>query len=590
MIPVGTNLERRKFPKATLALIGVNLFVFIVEMLLPPDLLGWTIQHLGFGPATRNPVSLVTSLFLHGDIYHVAFNMLFLWVFGGPVEERIGSKNFLIFYFGAGFVAGVLSVVMEMIARPGSTVPGIGASGAISGIMALFLYRCFYAKLKLVITPLLLPHQVNVPVVPLVLLWFFQDVVMGIFSLSVPTGVGRWAHVGGFAFGIGIGRFKRYGHEGQVEQLRSRIMQDLSKGGGWKSAEKDLLNLLKKTPDDPEVHHDLARLYAERGETAAAERHYAAAAQRYFSARNPAGAYVVIEHADVLSKPMQPQYLLKAAEALVKEHEYEDAHAALVPIVILQNPAGQIVERAMALFVKLSRHLDRPAETEQALQIFGRCYPESRYQGELKAAVAKKPGEVFPPAPAKAEQMSAPSEERSAEVREANWLGFIETFERTFADPVFWLLLLFLNIAGPFFLPGLYFSRLSPLYIFVGAFGMTIVHRMGSISELMSFMDRPLEKQARQEVELRQCYEDAMTAERREQYPAAASLYEKLLTQEPANIHARLSLARIYHKRLNNAVSARRHYLALAKHAPEEHPFHYEAREALKELSAGRTD
>ncbi len=290
MIPVGTNLERKKFPIATLGLIGTNIFIFVIEMLLPHDVVGWTFQHLGFGPATRNPISLVTSLFLHGDIYHVAFNMLFLWVFGGPVEERIGSRDFLTFYFGAGFVAGILSVVMEMIARPDSTVPGIGASGAISGIMALFLYRCFYAKLKLVITPLFLPHQVNVPVFPLVLLWFFQDVAMGIFSLSVPTGVGHWAHVGGFAFGIGIGRFKRYGHEGQVEQLRSRILQHLSNGGGWKAAEKDLLKLLKKAPDDPEVHHDLARLYAERGETAAAERHDAAAVQRYFSSRNPTAA------------------------------------------------------------------------------------------------------------------------------------------------------------------------------------------------------------------------------------------------------------------------------------------------------------
>ena len=119
---------------------------------------------------------------------------------------------------------------------------------------------------------------------------------------------------------------------------------------------------------------------------------------------------------------------------------------------------------------------------------------------------------------------------------------------------------------------------------------MTVVHRMGSISELLSFMDRPIEEQARQEVELKRCYDDAMVAERREQYPAAASLCEKLLVQEPANIHARFNLARLYHRRLNNAVSARRHYLALAKHAPENHPFHYEAREALKELFAGGSD
>lgn len=178
MIPIGTDLERKKFPAATLAIIGVNVFIFICELLMPEESLIWTFKHLSFGPDTRNPFSPFVSMFLHGNIYHIAFNMLFLWIFGSPIEERIGSRLFLIYYFGAGFAAGVVNVIMEVIARPTSTIGAIGASGAISGIMALFLYRCFFSKVKLVINPILLPRQINIPVIPLVLLWIFQDLIL----------------------------------------------------------------------------------------------------------------------------------------------------------------------------------------------------------------------------------------------------------------------------------------------------------------------------------------------------------------------------------------------------------------------------
>lgn len=446
MIPIGTNLERRKLSVATLGLIGANILVFALELLLPEDTLKRTFTQFGFGPATRNPLAPFTALFLHGDLYHIAFNMLFLWIFGGPVEERIGSRELLKYYFGAGLFAGILSTGMELIARPGSSAPGIGASGAISGVMAIFLYRCFYAKMKMVIAPLLLPKQVNVPVVPLVLFWFFQDVVMGIFSLSVPTGIGHRAHVGGFAFGIAVGRIKRYGHEGQVEQLRARVHQKLAEGGGWKTAEKDLLKLLEKSPDDPEVHQDLARLYAQQGQAGLAERHYTTAVQRLFLRQPLDAAYIVIEHHDALTRPMQPPYLFKAAEALVKDMAYEDAHKVLLPLAGAANPAGQIAEKALALFIRLSRHLDRDDDAVRASRLFQAHFPSSRFRPEIDAVLSKKPGTLFPSPPAETNKQPAPAEGRSAAAKEADRLGAIDVVERVFADPAFWLILLALNL------------------------------------------------------------------------------------------------------------------------------------------------
>jgi membrane associated rhomboid family serine protease/Tfp pilus assembly protein PilF len=590
MIPIGTDLERRKLPKATLGLILVNFIVFGVELALPDDALLWTVQHFGFGPGNWNPLAPFTSLFLHGDIYHIAFNMLFLWIFGSPVEERIGSKAFLLFYFGGGLASGVLGTVMEWVARPDSTVPGIGASGAISTIMALFLYRCFYARLKMVISPILLPRQVSIPVIPLVLLWFFQNVLMGFVSLHVQTGVGHWAHVGGFVFGIAIGRWKRYGHEGQVEQLRARVLKKLE-DGGWEAAEKDLLKLLRKAPDDPEVNHDLARLYAEKKDIGAAERHFTVAAQRFFPTQPLTAAYVALEHETALRKPMQIQYLVKAADALIKACHYEDACAVLSPIAAQPAPSGALAERGLTLFIKLAVHLNRREEAQAAARLFGANFPKSRYLEELKKGM--KPGSVFPPAPAGMAAQPAPGvpgEEgagpRSEEEKEADRLGWIGVFERVFADPAFWLILLALNIFTPFLLPRLYFSGLSPVYLFVLAFGMTVVHRMGSITEMLSLTSGPSEKDARREVELTLWYDRAVRADRGGNYADAVALYERVLAREKANIQARFNLARIYHHKLADAVKARLHYRALAEHTPEEHPFHSEAKEALKALVA----
>ncbi len=580
MIPVGTNLQRNKLPIATLIIIGVNVLFFVVELLLPDEVLIWVIQNFGFGPATRNPLALVTHMFLHGDIYHIAFNMLFLWVFGGPVEERTGTKNFLMYYFGAGLSAGILNVIMEILARPDSTTPGIGASGAISGVMALFLYRCFYSKLKLVISPILLPRQVNIPVIPLVLFWFFQDLVMGIFSLSSPTGVAHWAHIGGFAFGIVIGRIKRYGHEGQIEQLRGKILKKLEDGGGWKAAEKDLLKLLDIAPEDAEVHHDLARLYADSGQPKLAEKHYQSAAQKYFATEPLNAAYTVLEHMNTLSKPMAIQYHLKAADILSGLNELEDAYKALLPISNQINSKSPIMEKGLVSFIKLCQHLNKKEEAYEGIRIFTENFPNSRYRDEVREAMNLKPGEVF------TQVKSKPATLSSREEKDADRLGKIEFFERFFADPVFWSILLFVNIATPVLFPGIYSSRLSPVYLFLISFIMTIVHRMGSISDLWFHISGPSEKKARHEINIKRTFDEAVLSEKKAQFSQAAELYEHVLKTDTKNIQARFNLARMYDKRLNDIPNAKLHYKKLTELLPQDHPFHRDASDALKELSS----
>ena len=434
MIPIGTNLKLNKLPKATLAIIGINVIVFIAEAAMPGPALEWVVKHFGYGPGNwYNPLALVTSIFLHGDIYHIAFNMLFFWIFGAPVEERVGFKNFLYYYFIAGFSASIIQAGMEAVARPGANIPCIGASGAISGIMALFLYRCFHSKLKMVIAPILLPRQVEIPVIPLVALWFLQNFLGGLLSMHFNTGIGYWAHVGGFVCGIAIGRINRYGHEGLVEKWRLKILKKLEDGKGWQGVEKELKKLLEIAPDDYEVNHDLARLYIEAGETKAAESHYIKAVRGSLPKEPGAAGYILAEYMESIKKTLPIQTHIKAAEALSGSGDIESGRKVLEPFVKEDGGEGPLFERALVHYVKMSRHLNDAEETFRAVGILMQKFPSTGFRQEVRKALFTKPGEVIVPAQAVADKEA--ERELKEEGRAADVLGVIETLQRYFIDP-----------------------------------------------------------------------------------------------------------------------------------------------------------
>lgn len=589
MIPIGTNLKLSKLPKATLAIVGINIIVFIAEAAMPAPDLGWVVKHFGYGPGNwYNPIALITSIFLHGDIYHISFNMLFFWIFGAPVEERVGFKNFLYFYFITGFSASIIQAGMEAVARPGSDVPCIGASGAISGIMALFLYRCFHSKLKMVIAPILLPRQVEIPVIPLIALWFLQNFLGGLISMRFNTGIGYWAHVGGFVCGIAIGRINRYGHEGLVEKWRLKILKKLEDGKGWQGVEKELKKLLKIAPDDYEVNHDLARLYIEAGETKAAETHYVKAVRSSLPKEPGAAGYILAEYMESIKKPLPIQTHLKAAEALCESGDVESGRKVLAPFIKDEGGEGPLFERALVHYIKMSRHLDDAEETFRAVGILMQKFPSTGYRQEVRRTLFTKPGEVIAPAQTvvgKEAERELKEEERAADV-----LGVIETLQRYFIDPELWAILLLLNIISPFFFPGIYRNASGPAILFIAAYVMTVMHRMGHIGDMVSslFYFGRSNKEAAKEFETKKLLHDARMAEKGGRYKEAAELYEKLLAADAKDANLRFTLARLYHKRLEDHARARRHYKFLTQDLSENHPFHKDASEAIKSLSMNK--
>jgi membrane associated rhomboid family serine protease len=212
MIPLRVDILRTRFAIFNALLILVNVVAFLNELRLSPKMGRALVYTFGLTPAheqllfARHGISLgqailpmFTSMFLHGGWMHLLGNMLFLWVFGGAVEEALGHFQYLIFYL----ICGVGSALVHTVFNLGSKVPTIGASGAISGVMGAFIVLFPRARVTTLIPALLLFFTVRIPAYLMLGYWFFLQFFSGVASLGMTDqgGVAWWAHVGGFILG-----------------------------------------------------------------------------------------------------------------------------------------------------------------------------------------------------------------------------------------------------------------------------------------------------------------------------------------------------------------------------------------------------
>ncbi len=217
MIPIRDTLPRRNFPIATLILIVINALVFFVELSLPPPALEQCFRLFGIVPARFThpqwalwsgfPIDtywpFLTSMFLHGGWLHIIGNMWALWIFGDNVEDRMGPLRFVIFYLLCGLIAGVVHV----LTNPDSTIPTVGASGAIAGVMGSYFYLFPFARIVVLIPIFFFPFFFEVPAVIYLGFWALSQVFSGALSLASSEqvgGVAWWAHAGGFIAGLAL--------------------------------------------------------------------------------------------------------------------------------------------------------------------------------------------------------------------------------------------------------------------------------------------------------------------------------------------------------------------------------------------------
>jgi membrane associated rhomboid family serine protease len=221
VVPIRDDNPTRIFPGVTYTLIALNVLVFIYEISLGPDLEAffrvWAVvprllTESFQGGVTGLPFpawfTLFTSQFLHGGFLHIAGNMLFLWIFGNNVEDKLGHVKFLIFYLACGVLAGLSQWFFSAY----STVPSLGASGAIAGVMGAYILRFPQAEILTLIPLGFFFWTVRIPAIFFLGFWFAQQAFYGVASLNVPTNIGMqsggiayWAHAGGFIFGAVLG-------------------------------------------------------------------------------------------------------------------------------------------------------------------------------------------------------------------------------------------------------------------------------------------------------------------------------------------------------------------------------------------------
>jgi membrane associated rhomboid family serine protease len=192
-------------------LIGLNVLAFF--LLLSPGgqaetwvtLLGMVPARLLENPSVMELSTVFTSMFLHGGWAHLLGNMLALYIFGDNVEDRLGSGRYLFFYLASGIAAAMAHIVLNSA----STIPTIGASGAISGVLAAYFLFFPSARVITLILIFILPWFVEIPAILYLGFWFLSQLFSGLFSVvsgaQAYGGVAWWAHVGGFIAGLVLG-------------------------------------------------------------------------------------------------------------------------------------------------------------------------------------------------------------------------------------------------------------------------------------------------------------------------------------------------------------------------------------------------
>ncbi len=205
MFPIRDHNPSNRTPFITWALIAINIVVFLSyypslsdsERLLMAFFGDWALVPVDL-VSGRNGHTLLTSMFLHGGWMHLIGNMLFLWIFGDNLEDLLGHLGFLGFYLAA----GVAAAVGQIIAGPGSTIPMVGASGAIAGVMGGYLLCFPRARIDVLVIIVVLIKIITVPAWLMLGFWFGLQLVNGVLVDAAGGGVAYWAHAGGFLAGL----------------------------------------------------------------------------------------------------------------------------------------------------------------------------------------------------------------------------------------------------------------------------------------------------------------------------------------------------------------------------------------------------
>lgn len=212
MIPLRDSIRPQKYPYVNILLIFLNIAIFIYQLSLTETALMDFFYRYGVIPEKflllqgNDWFPLLSSMFLHGGWFHLLGNMLYLWVFGDNIEDRLGHSGYLFFYL----VAGIAASLSHIIANPQSPIPTIGASGAVAGVLGAYFILFPRSKVLTLIPIGFFITTAHLPAVLFLFLWFFLQLFNALVTgvTAATQMVAWWAHIGGFVLGILVGAGK----------------------------------------------------------------------------------------------------------------------------------------------------------------------------------------------------------------------------------------------------------------------------------------------------------------------------------------------------------------------------------------------
>ena len=413
-LPLGTTRPRLRVPWVTYSLMGLNVLVMVFQLGQPDALLA------GFVPARPSLWGWFASTFVHGDLFHLLGNMLFLWLFGTLAEDVLGPWLFLAFYFGGNIGATLLDWLVSAAYTPHDlVVPRIGASGAIAGIMGLSAVCFMRTKVRTAYAVwLFLLARWGVAEIPASLFlgaWVVYEVWSGLLRTSYAAaglvaagGVAHWAHVGGFAVGL-LGAL--------ALGLRRKVARDdlltgragLEDTSGFFSQAGELERVLAEAPKDAESWYALGRAHESAGRLPRAAESYRKALELFLQQRQlsrAAEAYAGMkEYASPDTLPADTLFELACA---LEESGHDFEAVPVFRLVAEKQRDDPIAETALIRAGELARRLGEQDHAAEAFRVLLERYPFSSWSGMAQEGLRAMGIPERPPQPAAPRVLSDP--------------------------------------------------------------------------------------------------------------------------------------------------------------------------------------
>jgi membrane associated rhomboid family serine protease len=396
MIPVGTNLNLKNIPWATISLLLANWVIFVFLYVTYYDTEFLIRRYFWSVPGDQYPWQLITAMFFHGDIFHILGNSLFLWIFGAFVEDKLGWKAYLFLYLLTGIAAGLVDgTITALFTREELFIPSLGASGAISGVMGIYLYRCYYSKIKLLIS-LWLPIRIQIPAVIILSLWFLRDFMGGIDSIrGIDENVAFWAHVGGFAAGFGACKYLHYEIPARKEKLEFVAETTLQQYVGYEGGVKACDKLLETDPENPELHLNLARAKSRWRASSEGKEHYEKAIKFLIEKTPEKAAEVFMEYWKKYLSVLEPRYQVRLSLLLNKNFNVDLAAETLQILIDSSQSLDIYMEQAYLNLAKIyGQQLSRRDLARYVYEKFLQKFPKSEHRGFVEKMLYSFPEEL----------------------------------------------------------------------------------------------------------------------------------------------------------------------------------------------------